>query len=187
MSVYTRTGDKGETSLVSGNRVSKSSARINLYGDVDELNCYIGFLVSNLSQEKYEDTLLLLNKVQHSLFDLGSNLACEKENREKYKLPQLNSETVSELEKSIDKMEEVLPKLKNFVLPGGAIAASAAHICRTFCRRVERELVEYQSENGETPHYSIEFLNRLSDYFFVLSRYINFQENHKEVLWAPKK
>lgn len=186
--VYTGTGDKGETSLVSGNRVPKSSYRINLYGEVDELNSFIGLLSSHLAKSnKFSHAIELISKVQHSLFDLGSNLACEKGYREKFKLPVIEESLINEIEQAMDELDSKLPKLKTFVLPGGHDAASTAHICRTVCRRVERQLVQFHNEYAEDPEHSIRLLNRLSDYFFILSRYINFEEKYEEVLWIPKK
>jgi cob(I)alamin adenosyltransferase len=186
--VYTGTGDKGDTSLVSGNRVPKSSYRINLYGEVDELNSFIGLLSSHLAKSnKFSHAIELISKVQHSLFDLGSNLACEKGYREKFKLPVIEESLITEIELAMDELDSKLPKLKTFVLPGGHEAASTAHVCRTVCRRVERQLVQFHNEYAEDPEHSIRLLNRLSDYFFILSRYINFEEKYEEVLWIPKK
>jgi cob(I)alamin adenosyltransferase len=185
--IYTRTGDDGETGLVSGNRVSKSSFRIRLYGDVDELNSHIGLLASHLTDAAYKDITQLILRIQSALFDLGSNLACEKENRAKYKLPVLDASIISEMESEMDTMDASLPKLKNFILPGGHVASSVAHICRTVTRRVERELVQFNTEHGGSPENSGKFLNRLSDYFFVLARYVNYQESETEIEWKPVK
>lgn len=186
--VYTRTGDKGETSLVSGNRVSKASQRIDLYGEVDELNSFMGLLISYMTESTaYEEDVALLKVIQSSLFDLGSNLACELENRKKYKLPQVNGHVIGKLENRMDDLDSKLPKIKNFILPGGHKAASAAHICRTVCRRVERNLVHFEADFEQSPENALTLLNRLSDYFFVLSRHINLQESCEEIEWIPSK
>ncbi len=188
--VYTKSGDKGQTSLVGGQRVDKSDLRIDLYGDVDELNSHVGVVTSLLqdnSQYKLEVDHLV--RIQSMLFDLGSNLACESQQRADFKLPQIKSSAIDELEDQMDRMDEICPTLKSFVLPGGAPAAAALHICRTVCRRVERKLISFKKENGEAeaPVLGAEFLNRLSDYFFVLSRYINTVEKKTEVIWVPQK
>ena len=181
--IYTKTGDEGLTGLVSGNRISKSDDRIDLYGDIDELNSFIGLAQHYLTDKKAKDLLL---KVQSALFDLGSNLACEEENRANYKLPQVHIDLVTSLEKQMDEMDKELPKLKNFVLPGGSLTAGHLHVARTVCRRVERKLVHFKLKSGESlPENSLIFLNRLSDYFFMLSRYVNFKENVNEIEWKP--
>ncbi len=181
--IYTKTGDEGLTGLVSGNRISKSDDRIDLYGDIDELNSYLGVVHQYLKDKNAKE---LLYKVQSALFDLGSNLACEEENRSRYKLPQVHLDLVSGLERSMDDMDQELPKLKSFVLPGGSILASHLHVARTICRRVERKLVHFKLKSGENlPENALIFLNRLSDYFFMLSRYVNYKENINEIEWKP--
>lgn len=188
--IYTKTGDKGETSLVSGARAMKNDFRIETYGEVDELNSVIGLVIASLKEKANEilsSEVLLLEKIQSSLFDLGSNLACEKENRLKYKLPSLEPEDVKELESRIDLYQKDLRALKNFILPGGSLPASFSHLARTVCRRVERKLVALEREFGEElPDLSIEFINRLSDYFFSLARFINMHESVDETLWKTK-
>lgn len=186
-SVYTRGGDKGETSLVSGNRISKSAERIELYGDVDELNSFIGAVCSELSLKKIDDELYtyLLN-IQSRLFDLGSNLACEAEFVEKYKLPQISIEEIEKMESYIDFLNSKIEPLKHFVLPGGEEVSSRLHICRTVCRRVERRLVAFSSsQEQEVPVHSIQFINRLSDFLFIAARYTNMLAGTKEILWIP--
>ncbi len=181
--IYTKTGDTGQTSLVSGTRVSKGEDRIQLYGDVDELNSHIGYFLS-ICDDK--DSKKILVKIQSSLFDLGSNLACEESNRDKYKLPQIRESLIQLLESEIDRMDKKLSPLKNFILPGGNPGASYAHICRTVSRRVEVDLVRYTEESKEkAPENAIKLLNRLSDYFFVLSRYINLNSSVEEIIWQP--
>ncbi|HXH73670.1 MAG TPA: cob(I)yrinic acid a,c-diamide adenosyltransferase [Bacteriovoracaceae bacterium] len=183
--IYTKTGDKGETGLVSGNRALKSDIRIDLYGDLDELNSRIGIVCAEVKEQR---VLNFLQTVQSAIFDLGSNLACEVENRQKYKLPQLTEGLVKELELEIDKLDNALEPLKNFVLPGGSKSASLAHLCRTGTRSVERKLIHFQqTTKEELPAHSVEFLNRLSDYFFVLARHLNKVEGVKEILWQARQ
>ena len=186
--VYTGGGDKGETSLVSGNRVSKGDHRIHTYGEVDELNSHLGVVLSLMkSQVVFEEEYDTIEEIQCSLFDLGSNLACEEEFRSKYQLPQLSREKVEVLEKVIDRLDSQLPALKNFILPGGSIIASHLHVARTFCRRIERDLVAYERRDCEIlPDNAVVFINRLSDYLFVMARYVNFKLHVEEVLWKNR-
>lgn len=188
--VYTRSGDKGDTGLVGGQRVAKDDMRIDLYGDVDELNSYIGVTTAFLDKDSsFENEMGYLIEIQSLLFDLGSNLACVASQRIEFKLPQISKEAIDKLEQEIDRMDSSCPPLTTFILPGGAKSASSLHVCRTVCRRVERKLIAFKNNTGreEVPALGIEFLNRLSDYFFVLSRYINTLSEEKEVLWIPKK
>lgn len=182
--VYTRTGDKGTTGLVGGTRIKKSDPRINLYGEVDELNSYIGLGISFLDKSFDKS---LLQQIQSSLFDLGSNLACEKEKRTQFKLPQINVSAIEKLETDIDQMDSQLLPLKHFILPGGSSAAAAFHVCRTVCRRIEREMVDFEEHNpGEVPENALQYMNRLSDYFFILSRYLNSSVQIEETQWIPE-
>lgn len=183
--IYTRTGDKGETALVGGKRLSKADPKIDLYGEVDELNSHIGLGISFLKKEEkdFASTLRCLEIIQHVLFNLGSNLACESYLRDRFKLEQIPDNVISILEKNMDEMDKELPILKNFILPGGSVTASQFHVCRSVTRRVERKLVK-QSQVEKLPVYSIEFINRLSDYFFVLGRYVNFEMNEREIIWG---
>jgi cob(I)alamin adenosyltransferase len=184
--IYTGTGDEGKTGLVSGNRIMKSDFRIDAYGDLDELNSRIGYACSYLDNN-FSAEIKFLHTIQSALFDLGSNMACELENRSKYNLPQLTDQLIKEVETEIDRMDAQLTPLKNFILPGGSLEASAFHLARTATRSVERKLVHYeQSTNEKLPALSIIFLNRLSDYFFVLARYINKVSNKPEIFWKPK-
>ena len=185
--IYTKTGDDGDTGLVSGKRISKADPRINLYGEVDELNSRIGYSHTLMVEKKlYPNEAAFLNKIQNALFDLGSNLACEAETRAYFKLPQLKDELIEELETGIDTLQSSLPELKNFILPGGALTASSLHVCRTSTRNCERKLVAYHQETLEKlPYDSLIFLNRLSDYFFVLARYCNKMESVAEIPWKP--
>jgi cob(I)alamin adenosyltransferase len=185
--IYTKTGDLGETGLVSGKRTSKSDPRIDLYGEIDELNSRLGFAHSLLVEKKtYINECDFLTKIQNALFDLGSNLACEAESRAKYKLPQIKDSLIEEMEKGMDQLEASLPPLKNFILPGGALVASSLHLTRTCARSCERKLVGYYNEtHEELPQNSLRFLNRLSDYLFVLARYTNNVEGSAEIPWKP--
>ncbi len=187
--IYTKTGDKGETGLVSGNRTLKSDLRIDLYGELDELNSRIGFSCSLMTSEiEFQQTVTFLHHIQSAIFDLGSNLACEVENRSKFKLPQISLEFIVDLELEIDKLDATLAVLKNFILPGGTIISSSLHLCRTNSRSVERKLVHYFQETNEAlPDNSMAFLNRLSDYLFVLSRYVNKIKGVEEIAWKPRK
>ena len=184
--IYTRTGDQGETGLVSGNRIIKSDLRIDLYGELDELNSRIGFVCS-LMDKKYQHEIAFIHTIQSSLFDLGSNMACEFENRARFNLPQLSDRLVADIELEIDKMDQQLDPLKNFILPGGALVSSAVHLARTSARSVERKCVHYEHlTKEELPYLCISFLNRLSDYFFVLARYLNKSEGKEEIHWKPR-
>ena len=187
--IYTKTGDKGETGLVSGNRTLKSDLRIDLYGELDELNSRIGFSCSLMTSEiEFQQTVTFLHHIQSAIFDLGSNLACEVENRSKFKLPQISLEFIVDLELEIDKLDSTLAVLKNFILPGGTLISSSLHLCRTNSRSVERKLVHYFQETHEAlPDNSMAFLNRLSDYLFVLSRYVNKTKGVEEIEWKPRK
>ena len=182
--VYTRTGDQGTTGLVGGTRIKKSDSRIHLYGEVDELNSYIGLGLSFLDSSFDK---LFLQQIQSSLFDLGSNLACEKEKRAQFKLPQIKASWIEKLETEIDQMDSQLLPLKHFILPGGSSAAAAFHVCRTVCRRIERQMVDFEDQHpGEVPENALEYINRLSDYFFILSRYLNSSNKIDETQWVPE-
>ncbi len=187
--VYTKTGDAGETGLVSGNRTLKSDLRIELYGELDELNSRIGLACSLLGSDlKFIQVINFLHHIQSAIFDLGSNLACEVDNRERYNLPQISNEFIQDIELEIDKLDSELEPLKNFILPGGSIVSSSIHLCRTNARSVERKLVHYFNyTKEELPANSIVFLNRLSDYFFVLSRHTNKIMGNEEITWKPRK
>lgn len=186
-SVYTKGGDKGETSLVSGSRISKGEELINLYGDLDGLNSHIGYLISLVKDESELSKKIgaYFPALQSALFDLGSKLACESEFWEKFKLPNISPTLLTDTERLIDEMDEQLPKLKAFILPGGNQAASYGHIVRTECRKVERELVSFKGDGNTIPELSLELLNRLSDFFFVYARYLNLLDGGAEVKWIP--
>ena len=185
MKIYTKKGDAGKTGLVSGTNVSKSDRRIALYGEVDELNSYIGLLVAEMDIKSFKEEIDCLTHIQNKLFTLGSNFACETVKRVEFKLPQLEEGDTLLLEKEIDRMEMKLDPLSNFILPAGTKAAAIAHVVRCKCRHVERLAVDFK-QTEEAPEHSLAFLNRLSDYFFVLSRYANKVTGVKEVIWTSK-
>ncbi len=186
--VYTRTGDAGKTALVGGERISKSDDRIDLYGEVDELNSFVGLARSIMSSDEERAEFLYLEELQVLLFDIGSNFACLQEGREKFKLPQISAENVNKLEKYIDNIEAKLEPLKYFILPAGSQMSSTLHICRTVSRRVERKAVKFNTvHQNDLPEEILKYLNRLSDYFFVLARLANKDNSGKEVFWMPRK
>lgn len=174
MKIYTKTGDAGTTALFGGKRVSKADLRVDAYGTVDELNSYLGLL--------FEEQLVL--EIQDRLFTLGSMLATEPGNT-KVKIPHLTEDDIVVLEKGIDKMEESLEPMKHFILPGGHQMVSFCHIARTVCRRAERLTVALNSVEPIDP-LIIKYLNRLSDYLFVLSRFLSKKFNAKETPWIPR-
>ncbi len=178
MKIYTKTGDKGMTSLFGGDRVKKSNLLIDAYGSVDELNSFLGALIAKC---KHSEVNARLTKEQHHLFNVGSILATGNEDFLS-NMPNVKQADIESLELWMDEMNQSLPKLKNFILPGGSEVAALAHICRTVCRRVERRVVEVELTNE---HYQliVPYLNRLSDTFFVLSRYLLVIEDLTEVHW----
>lgn len=180
--IYTKTGDQGETSLVGGQRVSKATQRIDLYGEVDELNSCLGMLVSLIPTYKEIKRDLLF--IQGQIFRLGSQLASTVDDREKFNLPSLDKSIIAFLEEKIDEMNDQLPQLRNFILPGGSLSSAQAHICRTVARRVERGIVHFKSmENDPVLDEALMFMNRLSDYIFILGRYLNQKDGGEENIW----
>ena len=178
--IYTKTGDGGTTSLVGGTRVPKDDKRVEAYGTVDELNSHIGLLAEML-REKHESRYDELKAVQHNLFTLQTLLATE--DADIYsRLPQLHIEEVEKLERQIDSLTDLLPKLRNFVIAGGNIAGAQAHVCRTVCRRAERRVVALSHEVSVDEAIS-RYLNRLSDYLFVLARYAVVSDGRPEDLY----
>lgn len=177
MKVYTKKGDKGETSLIGGKRVSKNHSRIEAYGTLDELNSFVG-LVRDYT--KNTDARELLYKIQNILFVIGSNLAAHPD--AKMEIPNLEEKEILELEAAIDEMEGQLPALTNFILPGGHPAVSHAHVARCVCRRAERLCVSLSAE-VEIAASIIPYLNRLSDYFFVLARFLALENKAEEIIW----
>lgn len=181
MKIYTKTGDKGQTSLIGGTRVPKHHLRIESYGTVDELNSYIGLI---RDQEISEHQQSVLKEVQDRLFTIGSILASDPE-KSKMKLPDLYTKDVEFLEQEIDQMNEVLPELRHFILPGGSTSVSYCHIARCVCRRAERICVHLSEESFVDETVSV-YLNRLSDYLFVLARMLCFDQNIQENKWFPR-
>ncbi|MEZ4826721.1 MAG: cob(I)yrinic acid a,c-diamide adenosyltransferase [Bacteroidia bacterium] len=178
MKIYTKKGDGGETSLLGGTRVSKANLRIEAYGTVDELNAWMGMVGDQPHALEFTSQI---RTIQNHLFSIGSILASDPQ-KSLFKLPQITEGDVQLLELSMDKMEENLPPLKNFVLPGGHPANSAAHVARTVCRRAERRVVELDSHEPVDPQI-ITYLNRLSDWLFVLSRFFSHLAKAPEITW----
>ncbi|HEV7783388.1 MAG TPA: cob(I)yrinic acid a,c-diamide adenosyltransferase [Chitinophagaceae bacterium] len=183
MKIYTKTGDKGMTSLIGGTKVPKSHLRIESYGTVDELNSWTGLCRDLLSDEQGKKILL---EVQDRLFTIGSSLACDPEKEPKMKIPDLKETDIELLEKEMDRMNETVPAMKSFILPGGHPALSQLHIARCVCRRAERCCVRLETEDKEAQPIIVKYLNRLSDYLFVLSRYTGYQMNVEEIPWKPR-
>lgn len=181
MKIYTKTGDKGYTSLIGGTRVPKHHIRIEAYGTVDELNSYIGLIKDQAIAEEDKNTL---KEIQDRLFTVGSTLASDPE-KSKMKIPDLKESDVEFLEQEMDRMNLLLPELKHFILPGGNTAASYGHIARCVCRRAER-IVVHLSELEFVDEKVIIYLNRLSDYLFTLSRKITYDQKNKENIWLPR-
>lgn len=183
LKIYTRTGDGGKTGLIGGTKVPKSHLRIESYGTVDELNSFIG-LLNDLIQDT--DTNQLLREIQDRLFTIGSSLACDPDKEPRMKMPDLKESDIELLERTIDSMNEVLEPMKFFIIPGGHTTISYAHICRTVCRRAERSCVRLQEEDLFVDTLVIKYLNRLSDYLFVLARFIGHKLQVAEIPWKPR-
>jgi cob(I)alamin adenosyltransferase len=181
MKIYTKTGDQGITSLLGGTRVPKSDLRIDAYGTVDELNSYIGLL---RDQPVNTDRTDVLKEIQDRLFTIGADLATVP-GKDKVKKPDLHSEDIELLENEMDQMELRLPPLTAFILPGGHTAVSFCHVARTVCRRTERITVELASFEPVSD-LVIQYLNRLSDYLFVLGRLMALELEVEEVTWKPR-
>lgn len=181
--IYTKTGDLGKTSLIGGTKVPKSHLRIETYGTVDELNSYIG-LIGDLIEDVHSKTIL--KEIQDRLFTVGSSLACDPDKEPLMRIPDLKEMDIVLLENEIDHMEEVLPPMKYFILPGGHVAISSTHVARCICRRAERLCVNMQEHELFVDSLVIKYINRLSDYLFVLSRYAGHLLNVEEVVWKPR-
>ncbi len=177
--IYTKTGDDGTTGLVGGNRVKKYDLRLEAYGTIDELNASLGML---RSLETDEETRKLIVFVQNKLFNIGSRLASDEKGNEFTASLSIKPEDVSVLETAIDRFEDQLPGLKHFILPGGDQMVAQCHVCRTICRRAERRIVEF-SEQASVETELIKFINRLSDFLFVLARFTGFQKGVDETRW----
>ncbi|MFZ1527403.1 MAG: cob(I)yrinic acid a,c-diamide adenosyltransferase [Ferruginibacter sp.] len=181
--IYTKTGDLGKTSLIGGTKVPKSHLRIESYGTVDELNSCIGLLSDHLNDAHSK---AMLKEIQDRLFTIGSSLACDPDKEPLMKIPDLHEEDIILLEKEMDAMNEKLPPMKSFILPGGHVAVSTAHVARCVCRRAERICVHMQEEYVFVDHLVLKYLNRLSDYLFVLARYICLLTGSVEIAWKPR-
>lgn len=179
MKIYTKTGDKGTTSLVGGTRVPKMHIRLEAYGTVDELNSNLGLLITYLPDGKDKD---FLQQVQDRLFAVGSHLATDREKMELKEASIISSEQVEMVEREIDRLDTLLPPLSAFILPGGSRGAAVCHVCRTVCRRAERRILAL-AEQVEIASELLAYVNRLSDYLFVLSRKMNQDDKKGEIFW----
>jgi cob(I)alamin adenosyltransferase len=181
--IYTKTGDKGKTSLIGGTKVFKSDLRIETYGTVDELNSYIG-LVNDYTPDEHQR--IILKQVQDRLFVIGSSLACEPDKQTGMHIPDLREKDIAILEEEIDSMNDRLPQMKHFILPGGHAAVSSTHIARCVCRRAERLCVNMQQHELFVEPLIIKYLNRLSDYLFVLARFTAQELHVPEIIWKGR-
>lgn len=177
--VYTKTGDKGTTALIGGTRVSKAHIRLEAYGTVDELNAQLGLLMTYLSDKNDQAVVL---KIQHMLFSIGSHLATDMDKVELHAASIVTPGQVEELEHAIDLVDSSLPLLRAFVIPGGSRGAAVCHVCRTVCRRAERRILALSEGYPISPEV-LSYINRLSDYLFVLSRKMNIDTETSEIFW----
>jgi cob(I)alamin adenosyltransferase len=182
MKLYTKTGDKGQTGLIGGTRVAKNDVRLEAYGTVDELNSFIGLLTTH---EISESEIQFLRFVQHKLFTIGSHLATDTSKVSLHKASVLDDESISRVEQEIDRLDEALPELSSFILPGGSQSGALCHICRTIARRTERRLFDMNEIHSVDSHILI-FINRLSDYFFALSRFLTLASDCEEIYWKTQ-
>jgi cob(I)alamin adenosyltransferase len=183
LKIYTKTGDAGNTSLIGGTKVPKSHIRIETYGTVDELNSHLGLLSDYLTDT---NTKAHLKTIQDRLFVIGSSLAADPDKGTKMEIPDLLESDVEALENEIDRMNAELPEMKHFILPGGALPISQAHVCRCVCRRAERLCVAMQQDGLTVEPIVIKYLNRLSDYLFVVARYVGHLLNVPEMIWKGR-
>lgn len=189
MKIYTKTGDDGTTGLYGGTRVSKDHIRIDSYGTVDELNAYIGLIKDQDICSKIQESLY---RIQHDLFTVGAILATDpekailKNGKERLNIPKIDAKSINLLEEEIDEMNKDLPQMTHFILPGGHTTVSFCHIARTICRRAERLTVALCHET-EVDEHVLKYLNRLSDYLFVLARQLTKDLGVEEVKWQPEK
>ncbi|MBS1584828.1 MAG: cob(I)yrinic acid a,c-diamide adenosyltransferase [Bacteroidetes bacterium] len=181
--IYTKTGDKGSTSLIGGVRVSKSNIRIESYGTVDELNSYLG-MVNDMAANAGISSWL--REIQDRLFTVGSELATAPNKDVKMKLPDLHESDITWLEQRIDEMNETLPEMRSFIIPGGNLAASTCHVARCVCRRAERICVMMHEQGEKIQELIIPYLNRLSDLLFVLARYLGHINGAEEIPWRAR-
>lgn len=189
MKVYTKTGDKGTTALFGGTRVPKHHIRIESYGTIDELNSYIGLIRDQNIDQCYKNTLM---HIQDRLFTVGAILATDpekailKNGEQRLKIPKISNKDIERLEKEMDAMEELLPPMTHFVLPGGHQTVSFCHIARTVCRRAERIATHLNDLEPFQPE-TLMYINRLSDYLFVLARKLSHDLQAEEIKWIPQK
>ena len=181
--IYTKTGDLGQTSLIGGTRIPKSDLRIDAYGTIDELNSFFGLVSDQLQDPNIH---AVLREIQDRLFTIGSSLACDPEKETKLRIPDLKDSDVLYLEKEIDTMNKTLPVMKSFILPAGHVVVSTTHIARCVCRRAERCCVNLQQHDLFIDPLIIKYLNRLSDYLFVLARFTGHQLHAEEIPWKPR-
>lgn len=182
--IYTKTGDKGTTGLIGGTRVSKSNERILVCGDLDELNAHVGMIADLTTQ--FTEIIAQLRSIQNDIFCVGAWITLDPSKKNHSPIPELSEEKINVLENAIDVMEDALPQITHFILPGGHTTVSEIHIARAVCRRAERGLV-HLSENTTVLHADIlmQYINRLSDYLFVLSRFVARQLGVEEIKWIP--
>ena len=178
MKIYTKKGDSGHTSLIDGQIVNKHNLSVDAYGTVDELNSFLGLLKDYIKDETIKD---ILNNIQPKLFSIGSILASGK-NQDVLKKVKIEKKDVKYIEFHIDSMNNELPELKNFIIPGGHKISSYSHVCRSICRRAERRISELNNEQSVDPNI-LSYINRLSDFFFVLSRYLMYSDKIEETRW----
>ena len=178
MKIYTKKGDKGKTQLLGGSMVAKDHIKLECYGTIDELNSFIGNLYDENINSAHKSILL---KIQNQLFNLGSLVAFDRE-KKGIELPNISINDVKMLEQEIDRLDAALPQLKNFILPCGHSSASKSHIARTVCRRAERNLITLSNTENIDPIH-LQYLNRLSDYLFVLARTLLANNNKNEIVW----
>ncbi len=184
--IYTKTGDKGQTALLGGRKVSKANVRIQAYGTVDELNAHMGYVADSTADENISHQL---RQIQATLFVIGSHLSLAPEKKGVFPLPRFGEEDILSLENSIDQMDVELPPLKSFILPGGHPLVSSIHITRCVCRRAEREVVNLileENMDDEDSQLILKYLNRLSDWIFVLARYSAHKLGAKEIPWITR-
>ncbi len=183
LKIYTKTGDKGNTSLIGGTKVPKSHLRIDAYGTVDELNSWIGLLGDQVNRRHEKK---MLKEIQDRLFTIGSSLACDPKKETKLKIPDLGELDIVLLENEMDKMNAKLPPMRSFILPGGHTVVSFIHITRCVCRRAERLTVALERHKMFVDPLVIKYLNRLSDYLFVLARFMGKRLKAEEISWKPR-
>lgn len=186
MKIYTKAGDKGQTGLIGGRRTSKADLRIDAYGTIDELNAWLGLLRDQPSTVNRRE---LLKEIQNRLFTVGAELATDPERAAQRTMPTIVPDDVTRLEQAMDNMDAELPELRAFIIPGGHESVSICHLARTVCRRAERAVVALNdtfAESGGVDELVLQYLNRLSDYLFVLSRALAQEQNVEELVWKPR-